>query len=89
MGSVNGAAKAMFLHPLMLLAFPAPYGEPVGARDVSLPFETYGLFCMRSAQPDLSGFNKLIFVSHHGTNMQPQGECCVRCGRDRLLLRLL
>ena len=79
MGSVERAAKkAKVVHtPLMPFGHsPHHMGEVGwGTGSVSLPAEVYRQVLYAIGRSLIfSGFNKLVFVSHHGTNMGPQGE---------------
>ncbi len=79
MGSVERAAlKAKVVYtPLMPFGHsPHHMGEPGwGTGTISLPAETYREVLYAIGRSLIfAGFNKLVYVSHHGTNMGPQGE---------------
>ncbi len=79
MGSVERAAKkADVLYTPMLPFGHSPHhmGEAGwGTGTISLPAEVYREVLYAIGRSMIfAGFNKLVFVSHHGTNMGPQGE---------------
>ncbi len=79
MGSVERAAvKARVIYsPLMPIGHsPHHMGEAGwGTGTISLPAETYRQVLYAIGRSLIfAGFNKLVYVSHHGTNMGPQGE---------------
>ena len=79
MGSVERAAvKARVVYaPLMPFGVsPHHMGEVGwGTGSISLPAEVYRQMLYAVGRSLIfSGFNKLVYVSHHGTNMGPQGE---------------
>jgi creatinine amidohydrolase len=79
MGSVERAAvKAKVLYAPLLRFGVSPHhmGEPGwGTGSISLPAEVYRQVLYAIGRSLIfAGFNKLVYVSHHGTNMGPQGE---------------
>jgi creatinine amidohydrolase len=79
MGSVELAAKKAKVLYAPLLPFgvsPHHMGEPGwGTGTISLPTEIYRQVLYAIGRSLIfSGFNKLVFVSHHGTNMGAQGD---------------
>jgi len=79
MGSVERAAvKAKVVYAPLLPFGVSPHhmGEPGwGTGSISFPAEVYRQVLYAIGRSLIfSGFNKLVFVSHHGTNMGPQGE---------------
>jgi len=79
MGSVErAAAKAKVLYAPLLPFGLSPHhmGEPGwGTGSISLPAEIYrDVLYAIGRSLIFAGFNKLVYVSHHGTNMGAQGE---------------
>jgi creatinine amidohydrolase len=79
MGSVELAAKKakVFYSPLLPFGVsPHHMGEPGwGTGTISLPTEIYRQVLYSIGRSLIyAGYNKLVFVSHHGTNMGAQGD---------------
>jgi creatinine amidohydrolase len=79
MGSVERAAKKANVPYAPLMPFghsPHHMGEAGwGTGSISLPAETYREVLYAIGRSLIfAGFNKLVYVSHHGTNMGPQGD---------------
>ena len=79
MGTVERAAvkaKVVFAPMMPYGHSPHHMGEAGwGTGSISLPAEVYRQVLYAIGRSLIfSGFNKIVFVSHHGTNMGPQGE---------------
>jgi len=90
MGSVErAAAKAKVLYAPMLPFGLSPHhmGEAGwGTGSISLPAEIYrDVLYAIGRSLIFARFNKLVYVSHHGTNMAPREKCCGRSGLRRVV----